>query len=404
MDNRYFLMWKNEIITLVSFDNSGNMTAFSKNMPESAKDIVPLAYQSKPDWLKAWWSQRAVPVTRDQIQNLLAKNNIATPDEYLVKNLGLSLTDSYWVKPVDSSLTWEAVNLYDNDFHDDIFLSAKPAKSDGVKQYTPNASLQGNIEKTWTISDKKRYLVKGNRSGTSSESINEVIASEIHKRQGYDNYTPYSLHHIKNKPYQYGCISEAFTSKDKELLSAWDVITSKPMDKSLSYYEHFIKTCAEHGMDKDRLRKDLEYQILSDFVITNYDRHLGNIGILRDSNTLSFIQMAPIFDSGDSLFANRPLPENVKELSKMEINSFVNSESKLLKYVTDRSILDVNKLPSPEFIKEMYHRDEKISDKHIDKLAQWYRVKIDMLDAWQHGKDLYSVTKYISQNSIIKGT
>ena len=168
MDDRFYLMRKNQIITLVQFDSSGRMTAFSRNLPEGAEALSPLAYRSTPDqWLSKWWADRSIPLTRDQIKSFLSSQNLSTPDQYLIKNLGLSLTDYYWIKPVDSSLTWEAVNLFDHDFHEDIHLSQKESMSDGVARYSPNGSLQGNIEKTWSIIDGKRCLIKGNHSNGS---------------------------------------------------------------------------------------------------------------------------------------------------------------------------------------------------------------------------------------------
>ena len=398
MENRYYLMWKNVVITLVQFDDNGKMTAYSKNISESAKELTPLMYRSTPDeWLNRWWDDRSVPVTRDQINSFLSLRGVSTPQQYLVKNLGLSLTDFYWLKPVNSNLSWEKINLFDNDFHDNVLISSKKPKEDGVFQYSPNASLQGNIEKTWTIVDGKRCLIKGNHSGASNESINEVIASQLHKKQGYDNYTDYNLIHIKGKPYKYGCISKAFTSQDLELVSAWSVITSEPMDNSTSYYEHFISVCQKHGIDADLLRRDLEYQIMSDYVLTNYDRHLSNISVLRDANTLKFIRMAPIYDSGDCLFANRAIPSNIKELQKMEITGFVKTENKLLTLVKDRSLIKTDKLPSSDYIKDMYHKDDKISDKHIDTITEWYERKKDILDKWQRGENAYNVQQTISQ-------
>ena len=50
--------------------------------------------------------------------------------EYLLRNLGLSLTDHYWIKPIDSSLKWAEVNLFDNDFRDNI-ISLQPSADPG---------------------------------------------------------------------------------------------------------------------------------------------------------------------------------------------------------------------------------------------------------------------------------
>lgn len=398
MQQEYYLMWKNVVITQVQFDDNGKMTAYSKSISESEKDLMPLIYRSTPDeWLNRWWDDRSIPPTRDQLNSFLTSRDVSTPQQYLLINLGLSLTDLYWIKPVDSDLTWEKINLFDNCFSDDSLIISKKTKEDGVFQYSPNASLQGNIEKTWTIVDGKRCLIKGNHSGASNESINEVIASQLHKKQGYDNYTDYNLIHIKGKPYKYGCISKAFTSQDLELVSAWSVITSEPMDNSTSYYEHFISVCQKHGIDADLLRRDLEYQIMSDYVLTNYDRHLSNISVLRDANTLKFIRMAPIYDSGDCLFANRAIPSNIKELQKMEITGFVKTENKLLTLVKDRSLIKTDKLPSSDYIKDMYHKDDKISDKHIDTITEWYERKKDILDKWQRGENAYNVQQTISQ-------
>ena len=36
----------------------------------------------------------------------------------MVDNLALSLTDCYWIKPIDSDIAWEDVNLYTNHFVD----------------------------------------------------------------------------------------------------------------------------------------------------------------------------------------------------------------------------------------------------------------------------------------------
>ena len=146
------------------------------------------------------------------------------------------------------------------------------------------------------------------------------------------------------------------------MLSAWSVVTSEKIDSNTSYYEHFINICGNHGINKDQLRHDLEYQVMVDYILTGYDRHLNNVSILRDADSLKFLRMAPIYDSGDCLFANRELPRNIKELQKMEISGFAKTESKLLKLVTDPYVIDLTKLPSAQFIRDLYAKDEFISD------------------------------------------
>ena len=112
---------------------------------------------------------------------------------------------------------------------------------------------------------------------------------------------------------------------------------SEKKDNAVSTYEHFIHVCAEHGLSEQEVRGFLEYQVLTDFVLTNTDRHLNNFGILRDSQTLKFVLMAPIFDSGNSMFWDAPrLPER-SDCTEITVNSFRKTETELLKLITDRS-------------------------------------------------------------------
>ena len=384
---QYFIMRKDEIVTVSLFDPDGKMLAFSDDLSERQREIAPPAnYANKRGWLINWWNERAVPLTRDHILEFLKKEGYRARTEYLLKNLGLSMTDYYWIKPLDSDLTWETVSPFTNPFRNDIFLPAQTLYDDS-SLYSPNSALQGNLEKAWTILNGERYLVKGNHLQFSSESLNEIIASEIHRRQGYDNYTPYRLIRIKGKPYNYGCMSKAFADENRELISAWQVCSLKSKDNNTSYYEHFIRVATEHGIDAEQLRRDLEYQIMVDFVMSGYDRHLTNVGVLRDSETLRYIRMAPIYDSGGSLFATRPFPGSLRELEHMEVTSFSSRESKLLDLVRDRSLLDRTKLPSADYIREIYSRDSQIPKETILHVAEWYERKLDMLRDFQLGLD-----------------
>ena len=168
MDTNYFLMRKNDPITVVTLDEQGQMVYCSpRRMNE---ELAPLKYRYRQDGIRKWWSERSVPISQGRIKEFLEKQGFSMPSEYLKKNLGLSLDDYYWIRPVDSPLTWEAVNLYDNDFKEDILLLSQDL-DDGpysIPHYSPNGSLQGQIEKTWTIIDHERYLVKGNRTNLSS--------------------------------------------------------------------------------------------------------------------------------------------------------------------------------------------------------------------------------------------
>ncbi len=366
-------MNKNRILTVISFSEKGEIIDYSRDYND--RDFLPIVSRNDEDWMFSWWRERAVPLSRNNLNSLLASRDMSIPEEYLIKNLGLSLTDCYWIRPVDSDIRWEDINLFANTFKDNTLEWDQP--SGRSLRYSPNSSLKGNVEKTWTIKRNKRYLIKGNRFATSSESINEVIATEIHRRQGYGNYTEYKLTRIKNKPYDYGCSCEMFTDEDTELVTAYDLILSEPQKGG--YYEHLLNVCEHNGLDREEVRRHLEYQILTDFVMCQTDRHFGNIGFLRDSNTLEFIGVAPIYDSGEAFYANRQAPTNERELRGLFTKGFANSAEQMLKLAPDRELIDTDKLPPESYIREMFQRDSKENPAHIDGICYAYKERIRQL-------------------------
>ncbi len=387
----YYLMRKNEEITLAQFSPNGEMESFNRELLREHIDIAPFEVRSPKSSLIKWWNDRAVPVGQGGVREMLRKNGCTTPSEFLIRNLGLSLTDYYWIRPTDSDLTWEQVNLYDNDFGQNRFESSlfasSPAKS---AQYSPNSSLQGQIEKTWAMIGGERYLVKGNHSDVSRESLNEVFASLIHKRQGYDNFTPYRLIHIKNKPYEYGCCSRQFTDERKELVSAYAVILTGKRRNDQSYKECLIETLGNNGMDTKQLRKDLDYEIMTDFLLSGYDRHLTNIALLRDADTLQFTRMAPIFDSGGCLYAGIAFPNSESELLRLRTAGFNRREEPLVKSVRDYGCVDLTRLPAVSELRALYAKDRRIDPYTIEHVGIVYEKKIDLCRELQLGRHIYA--------------
>ena len=344
-------------------------------------ELLPLGGCIDSAALKKWWQHRAVPIGQGKIQRILEQLGITTPQEYLVRNLGLSLTDHYWIKPLDMELGWGDINLFTNDFRDPVGdmqlgqdvneILELPANA-----FSPSSSVQGELKKKWIITDGKRCLVKGNHGSNSQESLNEVVATLLHTKQGKQPFVCYNTIQMGTSE-QVCCICESFTSDRVELIPAIDVVESKKKNNAVSVYEHFIATCAAYGMAEETVRSFLEYQILTDYILTNTDRHLNNFGVLRDTKTLAFIGMAPIFDSGNSMFWQNPkLPEH-DALKQIKVNSFRATEQQLLQYVQNRNQLDASKLPTEDELLNIYAQDPLIPC--VESIVLGYKKKIDLL-------------------------
>lgn len=376
----YSLMHRDDPVCAITIDEvSGALLRVSKPVnPE----LLPLGGCIDAAMLKKWWQHRAVPVGQGRIQRILEQMGIATPQEYLARNLGLSLTDHYWIKPMDMELGWANVNLFTNNFRDPVGDMQFGLDTGGVPElpanaFSPSSSVQGELRKKWVIADGKRCLVKGNRGGNSQESLNEIAATLLHKKQSKQPFVSYRATRLGDNQQIY-CICESFTSDAIEFIPAIEVVNSRKKENAVSVYEHFIHVCMEHGLTEDAVRSFLEYQILADFVLTNTDRHLNNFGVLRNTMTLEFVAMAPIFDSGNAMFWQNPKLPEYDDLTKVSVNSFRKLEKQLLGYVRDRGQLDISKLPAEEELRAIYEMDSLIP--WVDDILLGYRKKIDLLE------------------------
>lgn len=383
---RYWLMRKNDKITIFDFSEDGILLKYSQEIIDP--QLAPLEYKSnKNEWLKKWWRDRCIPIEQGLVDRMLRTSHLIGPNDYLLNNLGLSLNDYYWVKPLDSDLTWEDVNLYDNDFKENLLV--KTDENAGYKQrgktstFTPNSSLQGQLEKTWQIKNGKRVLIKGNSDNLSCESLNEVFATLLHEKQGYDNFTGYKTIKIKNRAYAYGCVSDCFTDQNAELVTAWALLTSEKSNNNRNDYENLIAIAEKYGIDANQFRSDLEYQIMTDYILSNRDRHMNNIGVLRDAKSMKLIRMAPIYDSGRSMFVRRyDLAQS--EIVNYDVNSFFNKEKKLLSLVSDKSLVDADKLPDANELAKLYKKEPLLSQQRIDTVCKWYELKVAAFKKWQN--------------------
>ena len=76
------------------------------------------------------------------------------------------------------------------------------------------------------------------------------------------------------------------------------MVESRKIQNSQALYDEYINICVENGIDYNQIQEFMDYQTMTDFLITNTDEHLLNFGVLRDPNTMKLIGPAPIFDSG----------------------------------------------------------------------------------------------------------
>lgn len=387
----YYLMHKDIPVCLMEISDDGVLGNVRRN--EAAAAHFPLGGQMNNMKFHDWWRDRAIPKTRHGVRSALQKLGYASTNSILVNNLALSLSDCYWIKPRGAELTWKDTNLFTNDFVDtfgEITLNTDHVVDLRRKTRFDCAASQGELQKKWCIDENgRRYMIKGNYGQSYQQSLNEIFATKLHEQQEFSNYTAYIPVRVQvdGNIDGLGCMCYDFCSENMECISAWELLQTIKIKQNESYYYPLKKVCLSLGMAEQDFTNFMDYQIMTDFLLTNTDRHMNNIAVMRDPDTLQILGFAPIYDSGNSMFYNIPYEAlSQVRLNDIKTHSFVESERKLLQYVQNRSLVDIDKAAMDFSVYEMEVIERRL---RIPKLRELYEKKCECLQAFQSGKDLW---------------
>ena len=308
--------------------------------------------------LNEWWTDRSIPASRSGVREALQTLEITSTKMLLVRCWGLSLSDQYWICPEGSGLTWEKVNFFNNGFSDDIgnvLFGSNKKPSNPLDFSSPDNTSDGNLKKRWKIIDGKRCLVKGGSNPFRQQPLNEVIATEIMERLDIP-HVPYTVTWNKGAPYS---ICEDFIDENTELIPAWRIIQTQKQDNSTSLYQQFLNCCNALGIPG--AEEFLDRMITLDYIIANEDRHLNNFGAIRNAETLEWIGMAPIYDSGSSLGYDKITP-TMKNAREYTCKPFKKHHEEQLKLVSSFDWVDFAKLSDVQEIITSILSDENATD------------------------------------------
>ena len=317
---------------------------------------------------------------------LLHRLNINTPVELLDKAFGLSLSDQYWIKPYDVNIKYDDINFFEHDFDYSEFLEASLSlnsktilKENSLK--TPNNTTDGMLKKAWIIDNGTRFLLKGGYKNEILQPFNEVLATKICERLGFDHIT-YTLDKYKDL-----VVSKCacFINTNTELVTASQIMNCEEKLNSIDDYENYIKILENHNVKN--AREKMENMYILDYLIMNEDRHLNNFGIIRDVNTLEWIDVAPIFDNGQSLniqdYNDKELIISGNGRLFYEVKSF----DEIIKVVKDIKRIDLSKLDGivEEFdvLLHEYQSITNMSDGRINRLCILLNRQINKLKKLQ---------------------
>ncbi len=301
---RYTLMAADYEVAVVLYDGASE-TPFSvdevldsSRMPFSA---VTSGGNARLREFNGWWEHRSVPQTRPGLLLKMPELGVNESWQIPLRNLGLSLSDYYWLRPDGrDDLTWQALNYFENNFE-----GSGEGSWDRWDQWLANMGLdspdntsEGELPKRWIVRDGVRMLVKGCRSD-DQRPWNEAVATALHRRLldpcDYVAYEPLAVGGMPS------CVCADFLQPREEYVPAVYLKDCLGRTRGASTYERLNRYAGMLGAGADAARERIDKMIVCDSILANSDRHWRNFGFVRDVDSLA-VRPAPIFDSGNSLW------------------------------------------------------------------------------------------------------
>lgn len=401
----YLLMHKNIVVAGFSLDNSEVTTLFIgknswKHLPLPLKKLVHFGSyyitEEKENTLsineegacllEIWLGDRTIPADRSNRHKYIPKGMTAL--SYMLNAHSCSFTDCYWTKEITENISWDEVKLYNNKRIDRLSVLEKNTEL-GEIYSNINSTLGGTLEKYWYYSEYKgkKQLMLAKRTYQNEEILNirEIISNKIYEKQGYNNYCKYN--YIRNRDGSIvGCKCRAFTSEDNELITVYDLLEEFNETQKSDIYNTIVNRAAAYGANPYEVRNQLDIQTIVDYLITNRDRHQNNIGFIRDPNTLRIKHIAPIFDSGSSIYLEGELPESVLRTTA---HNLYNTELECINSISNIGILDTNKLPSNSWVLKELKKANNLSQYRIEKLYKLYKDKVIYIKDLQSNRNKF---------------
>ena len=363
-------------------------------------DHMPVGCLPDGTYISEWWKERAIPDSRRGIVQVLNCLHEPTNQSLMLSGYGLSLTDHYWLQPLDKEVYWDKINYFQNAFSDELGdLLTETGEIDyekNISRFSPSTSVNGEMKKKWVIQEGRPYLLKVNFSDYGQQAVNELIACRLHEMTGWNHYVPYELDMIKAGEQEFPCsLSPLFTSNEKELVSAYQLIRSYKIRNDSSSFETMIELAVRQGLSEKEVRGQLEYTILTDFILSNTDRHFNNFGFLKNFADGKFISMAPIFDTGNALFYNQDIIPTGENLLNLRVSSFRKREVDMLQYIGNYGLLDPCMLAGfPDEVFRLLAANTHMPAERMERIAETTREKLKYLMMFYNGKKVWKKEKY----------
>lgn len=245
-------------------------------------NLLPIGIKWTEDVI-SWLAHRAVDRRRINARPLKRALRLENKDDVhtVLKFNAATITDTYWMKPTDSSLTYDEVRFKENLF-DMLALKGDINSFNQKPSRTPELTNTGSFEKCWRLIDGSWWMYK---SGNAQEKFTEVFAYHLAKELGI----PTAVYEVDGEYVR----SKDFTNGAKVNFETAYGIIGEEVEYPAIYRK--LKEIDE-GVAASYVQ-----MTYFDALIFNMDRHEHNFGVLRDIETGEILGMAPLYDHNIAL-------------------------------------------------------------------------------------------------------
>lgn len=265
--------------------------------------LVPIHLQ-RTGYFEGWLETRAVDGHRANSRLLKKALRLESKDDVstVLHFNAATITDTYWVKPSDSALTYEDVRFTENLF-DTLALRGDPDSFNRKPSRTPELTNTGSFEKCWRLIDGQWWIYKAE---TTAEQFTELFACYL----GEAPNIPVAVYEI-----------------DAGYIRSLDLTNGASVNFETAY--------GIIGDESDyreiyRMLLTLDTGVAAAYVqmtffdalIFNMDRHEHNFGVLREVDNGNVLGMAPLFDHNIALIT-RGFPTDITRTNDRLIADFI---------------------------------------------------------------------------------
>ena len=290
------------------------------NLEVINEDLLPL-YLKNTGNVEKWLETRAIDCHRANSRLLKKALRLSEKDDAstVLSVNAATITDNYWIKPLNSDLTYEDVR-FDNDYFANLALTGnydsfnKVANSKTSK--TPELTNIGSFEKCWKLRKGQWWMYK---KANHDEMFSELFIYKLGVELGF-----------KMAEYERG--NGIIKTKD---FTDNALVNFEPAFNILGDDEDYIKTVEMLKVVCPDAIGDYVNMLFLDTICANPDRHTFNFGVLRDADSGEILCLAPNFDNNMALIS-RGYPRNITRKNDLLIklfNELMQHDEKLKKHI-----------------------------------------------------------------------